>query len=270
MRTIHSSRIWRLRCLRSRVAYASACSRASRAGLISFDFVPLRPSAALSRRLWRLWEVTPRLTRAMSVSGLLEVRKQAADLLGLRRRHDGLAGVPAGPSRRLDLEVVAAPRLDPDVLAGAGHADPLLGRLVALHLRHDRLTLLFEPALQPAWVRFWSRRVPGPRSPRRPAWPLVSSSSPRRRSGPLPVLRRWPWPEPELPWCWPWLEPRPPVRSRPEPWPVLRSRLPPGPWPPRFPPLPRPGWPGRRRGPRRPRACGLARRGSWACGSMPS
>ena len=61
-------------------------------------------------------------------------------------RDQGLAGVPARPSRRLDLEVVAAPCLDPDELAGAGHADALLGRLVALHLRHGRLTLLSAPA----------------------------------------------------------------------------------------------------------------------------
>ena len=47
-----------------------------------------------------------------------------------------LAGVPAGPSGRLDLEVVAAPGDDPDDLAAAGHADALLGRLVALDLRH--------------------------------------------------------------------------------------------------------------------------------------
>src|SRR5687767_14392342 len=254
MRTIHSSRIWRLRCLRSRVAYASACSRASRAGLISFDLVPLRPSAALSRRLWRLWEVTPRLTRAMAVFGLLEVRQQAADLLRVGSRDQGLAGVPTRASRRFDLEVVAAPCLDPDELSRAGHADALLGRLVGLHLRHGELTLLFEPAPVPESVRFSSRRVPGPRSPRGPVWPVVSSSARRRPAGPWLGLPRWPW------------------RDRPVlvPWPVLRPRPWPGPWPPRLPPPPRPGWRGRRRGPRRPRACGPGRRDSWACGSMPS
>src|SRR5687767_12112961 len=244
MRTIHSSRIWRLRCLRSRVAYARACSRASRAGLISFDLVPLRPSAALSRRLWRLWEVTPRLTRAMAVFGLLEVRQQAADLLRVGSRDQGLAGVPTRASRRFDLEVVAAPCLDPDELSGAGRADALLGRLVGLHLRHGGLTLLFGPAPEPALVRFWSRRVPVPRSPREPVWPLVWSSWLRHRSRPWLVLRLSPWPGPE-----------PPERSWPEPWPVLPSRPGPRPWPPRFPPPPRPGWPERRREPRRPRAC---------------
>src|SRR5688500_9351168 len=263
MRTIHSSRIWRLRCLRSRVAYARACSRASRAGLISFDLVPLRPSAALSRRLWRLWEVTPRLTRAMAVFGLLEVRQRAADLLRVGSRDQGLAGVPTRASRRFDLEMVAAPCLDPDELSGAGHADALLGRLVGLHLRHGGLTLLFEPAPAPASVRFSSPRLPGPRSPRGPLSPLVSSLAPRRRSGPWLGLHRWPWPVREP-------RPGPPERAGPVPWPVLWPRPGPGPWPPPLPPPPRPGWPGRRRGPRRPRACGPGRRGSWACGSMPS
>src|SRR3954452_22286810 len=49
---------------------------------------------------------------------------------------DRFAGVAAGPSGRLDLEVVAAPGVDADDLAAAGHADPLLGRLMALHLGH--------------------------------------------------------------------------------------------------------------------------------------
>ena len=38
---------------------------ASRAGLTRRDLVPLRPSASCMRRLWRRWDVTPRLTRAM-------------------------------------------------------------------------------------------------------------------------------------------------------------------------------------------------------------
>src|ERR671925_1707748 len=93
-----SSRIWRLRCLRSRVAYAIAWSSASRAGLTSFDRVPRRPSAALRRRLWRLWAVTPRLTRAIGccLSALLQVRQEAADLLGVLGPEERLAGVPAG------------------------------------------------------------------------------------------------------------------------------------------------------------------------------
>src|SRR5436190_11344545 len=56
---------------------------------------------------------------------------------------DGLAGVAASPAGRLDLEVVATPGVDAERLAAAGHADPLLGGLVALHLRHDRL---YSPA----------------------------------------------------------------------------------------------------------------------------
>src|SRR6266404_4066014 len=56
---------------------------------------------------------------------------------------DRLAGVAAGPARRLDLEVVAAPGVDAERLPAAGRADPLLGGLVALHLRHDRL---YSPA----------------------------------------------------------------------------------------------------------------------------
>src|SRR3954451_24547350 len=109
------------------------------------DFAPLRPSAASRRRLWRLWAVTPRLTRAIAFDSLLEVRQQAPDLLGVDVLHHGLAGIPPGPPGRLDLEVVATPGLDADDLAAAGHADPLLGGLVALHLRHARLTLLSVP-----------------------------------------------------------------------------------------------------------------------------
>ena len=51
--------------------------------------------------------------------------------------HDRLARVAAGPARGLDLEMVAAPRLDADELPAAGDADALLGPLVGLHLRHD-------------------------------------------------------------------------------------------------------------------------------------
>ena len=56
--------------------------------------------------------------------------------------HDRLARVAAGAARGLDLEVVAAPRLDADELPAAGDADALLGPLVGLHLRHAGLTLL--------------------------------------------------------------------------------------------------------------------------------
>src|SRR6185369_13515562 len=41
--------------------------------------------------------------------------------------------------RGLDLEVMAAPRVHAHDLAAPGHADALLGRLVALHLRHGRV-----------------------------------------------------------------------------------------------------------------------------------
>src|SRR4029077_7755306 len=78
--------------------------------------------------------------------GLLEVRQQATDLLRVFLADQGLAGVAPGPAGRLDLEVMATPRVHPDVLAGARHADALLGRLVALHLRHGGLTLLSVPA----------------------------------------------------------------------------------------------------------------------------
>src|SRR5262245_58975924 len=66
----------------------------------------------------------------------LEVRQQAPDLLPVDGVHRGLAGVAARPARRLDLEVVAAPGVDANHGPGARGADPLLGRLVALHLRH--------------------------------------------------------------------------------------------------------------------------------------
>src|SRR3954451_11875200 len=136
MRTIHSSRIWRLRCLRSRVAYAIAWSSASRAGVTRRDFVPLRPSASCMRRLWRLWDVTPRLTRAMRFDPLLEVRQQATDLLRVLGPDDRFASVTARAAGRLDLEVVPGPGLDAHELTAAGYADALLGRLVALDLGH--------------------------------------------------------------------------------------------------------------------------------------
>src|SRR3954453_11679180 len=108
MRTIHSSRIWGLRCFRSRVAYASAWSSASRAGLISFRRVPLRPSAALRSRLCRLWAVTPRLTRA--IGRPLQVREEATELLLHLRAEDRLPGVAAGGGGRPVFQGVGGPR----------------------------------------------------------------------------------------------------------------------------------------------------------------
>src|SRR6478735_7391312 len=103
------------------------------------------------RRLWRLWDVTPRLTRAMRSICSLEVRQQATDLLGVFGPDDGDAGVAPGPAGRLDLEVVPGPGLDALELAAAGHADALLGRFVALDLGHPGLTLLTSPAREPAY-----------------------------------------------------------------------------------------------------------------------
>src|SRR3954470_7280839 len=104
---------------------------------MSFDFVPRRPSAAFSSRLWRLCAVTPRLTRAIPSSPLcLQVREHASDLLLAGLGHDRLARVAPRAARRLDIEVVAAPRLDADELATAGRAEALRGSLVAFYLRH--------------------------------------------------------------------------------------------------------------------------------------
>src|SRR4051794_40744306 len=150
------------------------------------DLVPLRPSAASRRRLWRLWAVTPRLTRAMTVFGLLQVRQQAAHLLGVLRPDHGLAGVAPRPTGRLDLEVMPTPCVDADDLAGAGHADPLLGCLVALDLGHPGLTLLFGPA----------RPACSSSSSRRPEPALVSSSVPL--SEPVLASSSWRRPEPAL------------------------------------------------------------------------
>src|SRR6185503_20749688 len=120
MRTIHRPRISRLRCFRSRVAYASAWRSASRAGLTRRERVPLRPSASCRSRLCLAWAVTPRLTRAICLSArFLEVRQQALDLLRVDRVHRRLAGVAARPAGRLDLEVMAAPGVDPDHGPGA-------------------------------------------------------------------------------------------------------------------------------------------------------
>src|SRR5437773_6889518 len=160
MRTIHRPRIWRLRCLRSRVAYAIAWRSASRAGLTSRERVPLRPSASWRRRLCRWWAVTPRLTRAIACPlRFLEVRQQALDLLRVDGVHRRLAGIPTGAPRRLDLEVVAAPGVHPDHGPGARRADPLLGRLVALHLRHRRLVSLRSCWLSAGPRPRWSASV---------------------------------------------------------------------------------------------------------------
>src|SRR6185295_10642012 len=69
---------------------------------------------------------------------LLEVRQQATDLRCVLDAHHALAGIAAGSAGRLDLEVVTAPGPDPVDLPTAGHAEALLGRLVALHLGHQR------------------------------------------------------------------------------------------------------------------------------------
>src|SRR6266540_1814137 len=96
---------------------------ASRAGRISFERVPRRPSACLSRRLWRRWAGTPRLTRA--IVALLEVRQEAPDLPAVGAADDRLAGVATLAARRLDLEVMALPRLHAHDLPRAGHAEAL-------------------------------------------------------------------------------------------------------------------------------------------------
>src|SRR6266542_590854 len=146
---------------------------ASRAGRISFERVPLRPSACLSRRLWRRWAGTPRLTRATTD---LQVREQPADLRGVRGPDDGLARVATLPAGRLDLEVVAAPRLDAHDLARAGHAEALGRALVGLHLGH----LIVTP-----------RPTPGPPPPRRLPGaflgaPWACGSRPRRSTSRAP------------------------------------------------------------------------------------
>src|SRR6187399_1708908 len=76
----------------------------------------------------------------------LQVRKQALDLLLARGVQHGLARVAAGTARRLDVQVVAFPRLDADDLAAASHAETLLRALVTLHLWH----LAYAPAGFPA------------------------------------------------------------------------------------------------------------------------
>src|SRR4029079_12467452 len=94
-----------------------------------------------------------------------------------------------GCAGRLDLEVMAAPRLDADHLATAGDTDPLLGCLMALDLGHPGLTLLSRPV---------------------PAAPAIRSSWSTPRGRPLRPL---PWPSPArrasrsaLPWVPPaWL-----------------------------------------------------------------
>src|SRR3954447_11118513 len=55
----------------------------------------------------------------------LEVREHATNLLFAGLRHNCLARVAPGAARRLDVEVVATPRLDADDLAGPGRAEAL-------------------------------------------------------------------------------------------------------------------------------------------------
>src|SRR6266480_2409549 len=157
------------------------------------DFVPIRPAAALSSRLWRLCDVTPRLTRAMGFRSLLQVRKQATNLLGVDVGHERLAGIASGPARRLDFEVVPAPGLHPDRLAAAGNADPLLGGLVALDLGHACLTLLMLPACWPVVCSMLVRPLPW-RAARSSSLLTSSLSSwPLSRLGPLSLAPRRSW-----------------------------------------------------------------------------
>ena len=109
--------------------------------------------------MWRLWAVTPRLTRAMAGPGSQRYGSRRWTCSRARCRSSGLAGVAAGPPRRLDLEVVATPRLDPDDLAAAGDADALLGRLVALHLRHVASLSCLAPAASAGRLRSRSSRL---------------------------------------------------------------------------------------------------------------
>src|SRR5688572_18516365 len=106
---------------------------ASRAGLTRRERVPLRPSASWRSRLCRLCAVTPRLTRAIE-SALLQIREKPTDLRRVLAADDGLARVAPRAPGRLELEVVPAPRLDPDHLAAAGDPDPLRRGFVALDL----------------------------------------------------------------------------------------------------------------------------------------
>src|SRR6266508_6851459 len=72
----------------------------------------------------------------LSSSSLL-VRQQPLELLDVRGRDHGLTGVAARAAARLDLEMVATPRLGPDPLAGSGFLEALCGSLVRLDLRHS-------------------------------------------------------------------------------------------------------------------------------------
>src|SRR4051794_3019547 len=189
---------------------------------------------------------------------LLEVREQATDLLRVLGSDERLPGVASGSSRRLDLEMVAAPGVDPDDLAAARHADALLGRLVTLDLGHPGLTLLSAPARVPVLlVLSMSVAEPVWRRPLgllrlRPARPLHSTPvapKPDRRAKSRQVPRR----------ASPGLQA---VRSEPLPEQLRR-------WSPPEPPEPLPA--GLR--PPRPRVRRVpwsVRRGSWACGAMPS
>ena len=97
------------------------------------------------------------------------VAREVGLLLGVDAAHECLAGVSPRPPGRLDLEMVAAPRLDADHLPGAGGPDSLLGRLVTLDLRHRGLTLLWLPVPGARTVRCFSPR----------ALPRLMSASPR-------------------------------------------------------------------------------------------
>src|SRR5918995_6195876 len=109
---------------------------------------------------------------------------------------------------------MATPRLDADDLAAAGHADALLGRLVALDLRHAGLTFL-------SGLPDWLPRSSPARAPTVPC-SLVRASAPWSALAPpelfsLPVSVRSPRPAVLEPSVAPTraLTPAPPVAALP-------------------------------------------------------
>src|SRR4051812_14538219 len=182
---------------------------------------------------------------------------------------------------------MATPGLDADHLAAARRADPLLGRLVALDLRHRCLTLLWLPAPGARTIRCFSwpalrrslsvvsasfpTREPALAPPlRRPAWPRALASPQERASALLPGRRRR-----ALPGMTPvpLRPPAAPVWSLPVPLlPQLLARGPEHRWVPGPRPPPEHRWvPGPRRAPQprrvRPQAWPPAEpaRAPWAC-----
>src|SRR5450631_1285239 len=178
MRVIHRARMSPLRSLRSRYWYDSECMTASLAALKCNLRSPCMPCEFEDLLVAR----TPgdaSLDSCHGVSSRLQVGRQAANCLDVRRRHLVLHVHDALALAALVLEHVRLEGLATHHLAGAGDVKALLCRLMRPNLRHwlpsaaRRLVSLWSCWW---WRAAWCRSQVWPDS-----WALAS---PARRLGP--------------------------------------------------------------------------------------